>query len=89
MLQRMTYFRFKWLRLPIAYRQFIERWLMPGDTIFLVECGLRWPATLLDERYVFQFGALGGATSDRCSGETATMRPESRLMDPPAGLSPF
>ena len=61
---RMTYFRFKWLRLPIAYRQFIERWLMPGDTIFLVECGLRWPATRLDERYVFQFGALGGATPE-------------------------
>jgi hypothetical protein len=43
MLQRMTYFRFKWLRLPLACRQFIERWLMPGGTIFLVECGLRCP----------------------------------------------
>ena len=61
MLQRMTYFRFKWLRLPIAYRQFIERRLMPGGTIFLVECALRWPATHLNERHLFQFGALGGA----------------------------
>lgn len=34
MLQRMTYFRFKWLRLPLAYRQFIERWLMPGAPFF-------------------------------------------------------
>lgn len=64
MLQRMTYFRFKWLRLPAAYRQFIERWLMPGGTIFLVECGLSWPATRLGERYLFQFGALGGATPE-------------------------
>ena len=37
---------------------------MPGGTIFLVECGLRWPATRLGERYVFQFGALGGATPE-------------------------
>jgi hypothetical protein len=28
----------------------------------VVDCQLRWPATRVDDRYVFQAGALGGAT---------------------------
>jgi hypothetical protein len=62
MVQRMTYFRVKHLRLPEAYAQFLEETLEPGGTLFLVECGLRWPTTRVGERHLFQFGALGGAT---------------------------
>jgi hypothetical protein len=30
--------------------------------VVLVDCGLRWPTTTVGDRYVFQFGAPGGAT---------------------------
>ncbi len=64
MIRRMTYFRAKLLRLGKAYEDFIERHLAPGGTLFVAECRLKWPTTKLDERYVFQFGALGGAEID-------------------------
>jgi hypothetical protein len=62
MIQRMTYFRVKKLSLGAAYERFIRETLEPGGTIFLIDCSLNWPTTKLGERYVFQFGALGGAT---------------------------
>jgi hypothetical protein len=52
----------KHLRLPAAYARFLEETLEPGGTLFVVECGLRWPTIQVDERHIFQFGALGGAT---------------------------
>jgi hypothetical protein len=64
MIQRMTYFRVKRLRLGEAYEQFIQRSLEPGGTIVIVECGLKWPTTQFGERQIFQFGALGGATPE-------------------------
>ena len=64
MIQRMTYFRVKRLRLGPAYESFIEKSLEPGGTIFLVECDLKWLTTKYGERHFFQFGALGGATRD-------------------------
>ncbi len=62
MIQRMTYFRLKKLRLGEAYENFIRQSLEPGGTIFIVECNLKWPTSKFDERHIFQFGALGGAT---------------------------
>ncbi|MGH7826272.1 MAG: hypothetical protein ACREQ7_14000 [Candidatus Binatia bacterium] len=64
MIQRMTYFRVKRLWLGQAYERFIQHCLEPGGTIFIVECGLKWPTKKLGERHIFQFGALGGATPD-------------------------
>lgn len=61
MVQRMTYFRVKHLRLGEAYKNFLRQSLEPGGTIFVVECGLKWPTKRYGERHVFQFGALGGA----------------------------
>lgn len=62
MIARMAYFRVKFLGLPQAYREFLDRCLAPGGTVVLVDCGVRWPVTTVADRYVFQFGALGGAT---------------------------
>ncbi len=64
MIQRMTYFRVKRLRLGKAYEEFLLECLEPGGTILLVECGVKWPTTRYSERHFFQFGALGGATQD-------------------------
>jgi hypothetical protein len=64
MLQHMEYFRIKRLQLGDAYKQFLNRVLEPGGTIILSECGLTWPVTNIAERYVFQFGALGGITAE-------------------------
>lgn len=64
MVQRMTYFRVKRLRLGKAYEQFLTESLPEGATLFVVECGLKWPTTQVSERHIFQFGALGGATPD-------------------------
>jgi hypothetical protein len=73
MLQRMTYFRVKRLRLGTAYEQFVRRTLAPGGTIVLVDCRLRWPATRVGDRHFFQFGGHGGATlSDYFEGSART-----------------
>jgi hypothetical protein len=64
MIERMTYFRVKRLRLGETYERFLEETLPPGGTIFLVECRLRWPTTRVAERHVFQHGAPGGATPE-------------------------
>jgi hypothetical protein len=62
MIARMAYFRVKFLQLPRAYREFLASCLAPGGTLVIVDCGLKWPTTAVSDRYVFQFGALGGAT---------------------------
>ena len=64
MLARMTYFRVKLLRLGEAYEPFLAERLDPGGTIFLVDCGRRWPTTLAQDRHVFQVGAMGGVEPD-------------------------
>jgi pimeloyl-ACP methyl ester carboxylesterase len=63
-IQRLTYFRVKRLRLGETYEWFLQHALQPGATIFLLECGLRWPTTRIGERHLFQHGALGGATPE-------------------------
>ena len=64
MLHTMAYYRLKFRRLPAAYRDLLVGTLGPGATLYTVECGTAWPVTRLGERYVFQFGAVGGATVD-------------------------
>ncbi len=64
MVQLMSYFRLKYLRLPDAYKTFMEQCLEPGATICIVDCALPWPTTQLADRYIFQMGALGGPTAD-------------------------
>jgi hypothetical protein len=62
MIQQMSYFRFKRLRLGRAYERFLEEALEPGGTVFIADCRLRWPVTRVSERHFFQFGAVGGPT---------------------------
>lgn len=64
MINRMAYFRVKFLRLPAAYRKFLADCLAPGGTVVLIDCGLSWPTTRVGGRHVFQFGAAGGVTPD-------------------------
>ncbi|MGH8419591.1 MAG: hypothetical protein ACRER8_20290 [Pseudomonas sp.] len=62
MLQQMTYFRLKFQRLPLAYREFLLRNLPRGATLYVNRCDRQWPVTRTGTRSVFQFGATGGAT---------------------------
>ncbi|GAA6623234.1 hypothetical protein [Scytonema sp. NUACC26] len=64
MVQSMTYFRVKWLRLSEAYKQFLEQSLPPGGTIFIIECQRQNPTTQVSDRHIFQFGGLGGVTPE-------------------------
>lgn len=61
---KMTYFRLKFLNLPVAYRQFIADNLEPGGTILVANCQNRWPATKISDRHYFQVGGYGGITID-------------------------
>ena len=56
-IQRLTYFRVKRLRLGETYEWFLQHALQPGATIFLLECGLRWPTTRIGDRHFFQHGS--------------------------------
>ncbi|MDA0563913.1 hypothetical protein LG943_06165 [Streptomonospora sp. S1-112] len=60
MVGRFMYFRVKRLRLGAVLTRFLRERLAPGGTVFVLDCPLRWPATVLGERQRFQFGALGG-----------------------------
>ncbi|MBI4497434.1 MAG: hypothetical protein HY689_06000 [Chloroflexi bacterium] len=89
-IQGMTYFRIKRRNLGETYERFLEETLEPGATLFLIECGLSWPTTQVDDRYLFQFGALGGPTTQEyfCGGprvEDYLRRYQSyrRRWDPP------
>jgi hypothetical protein len=64
MVQRMTYFRIKRLRLGEAYEQFLEACLAPGGTILVSECQLNWPTVRVADPHIFQPGAVGGALSE-------------------------
>jgi hypothetical protein len=64
MIAGMSYFRVKWHRLPEVYREFLTSSLAPGAALVVVECTQDWPTTRVGERYLFQHGALGGATPD-------------------------
>ncbi|MEU6669094.1 hypothetical protein [Streptomyces sp. NPDC046727] len=97
MIAGMTYFRIKWRRLPVAYRRFIHEHLAPGGLLVAVDCTLSWPTTRIDDRYLFQFGALGDATAQeyrqggpRVADLLARYDAPVRRWDPPAadGESP-
>lgn len=90
MARRMAYFRVKRLRLGKTYERFLEENVSDGATLFVAECGLKWPTTRVGERHVFQFGALGGATvgeflhgSERVEEYLARYGSHRRRWDPP------
>jgi hypothetical protein len=68
MVRRMMYFRLKWRRLPMAYRDFLASVLPPGGTLLIAECRQRWRTTRVGSRHVFQHGAVGGADEDEFHG---------------------
>ena len=61
-LRHMGLFRQKFIKLPQAYRQFIDTHLDPGGTVLIVDCNLQWPVRRINDRAVFQFGGVGGAS---------------------------
>lgn len=92
-----AYFRPKFLKLPSAYRSFIEQNLEPGGTIVVAQCERSWPTTRLGDRHLFQFGALGGPTVDEyfqggpnVEAYLSRYHSQRRRWDPPApaGESP-
>ncbi len=60
MIRRMAYFRIKRISLGETYQRFLERKLRSGATVYLIECGLKWPTTQVAERHFFQLGGGGG-----------------------------
>ncbi|KAJ3050505.1 hypothetical protein HK097_008543 [Rhizophlyctis rosea] len=64
MIHRMAYCRLKLLKLPEAYRKFIEESLEEGGTLMVVRCGLKWLVTKVSERNYFQSGAIGGLEAE-------------------------
>jgi hypothetical protein len=90
MARRMAYFRVKRLKLGKTYARFLEENLSEGATLFVAECRLKWPTTRVEERHIFQFGALGGATpqeflhgSERVEAYLARYGSHQKRWDPP------
>lgn len=59
-----SYFRLKRSRLGTQYKQFLKQNLVPGGTIFLVECQYTWLSTQVADRHLFQFGGKGGLSPE-------------------------
>jgi hypothetical protein len=90
MARHIAYFRVKRLQLGDTYERFLEENLSEGATLFVAECGLKWPTTRVEKRHVFQFGALGGATpeeflrgSERVEAYLARYGSRRRRWEPP------
>ena len=62
MIRTMTYFRVKRRRLSAAYEQWLAEHLPPGGTLYVVDCEQDWGVHRVNDRHVFQHGAVGGAT---------------------------
>jgi hypothetical protein len=63
-LEKITYFRVKMQRMVLEYERFIINNLQEGGTIIISDCTRKWPVSTINERFFFQFGALGGATEE-------------------------
>jgi len=61
-LRHMGLFRQEFIKLPQGYREFINTHLNPGGTVLIVDCDLLWPVRCINDRAVFQFGGVGGAS---------------------------
>jgi hypothetical protein len=90
MIQYMTYFRTKRLRLGETYERFVTENLEPGGTLFLLECEKKWPTVRVGERHLFQPGAVGGLEpeeylhgSERVAEYLARYDSHRRKWDPP------
>mgnify|MGYP006296620815 FL=1 len=90
MVRRMAYFRIKRRTLGETYRRFIEEKVRAGATIYIVECGLKWPTMKIDDRHFFQTGGGGGVPpeeylngSERVSRFLETQGSSVRKWDPP------
>ncbi len=64
MVRYMNYFRVKRRELGDAYARFLRESLEPGAPIIVIQCERKWPTTRVDDRHVFQHGAVGGATEE-------------------------
>jgi hypothetical protein len=63
-LEKISYFRVKMQRMVLEYERFIINNLQEGGTIIVSDCTRKWPVTAINDRFAFQFGALGGATEE-------------------------
>ncbi len=63
-LEKISYFRVKMLHMALEYERFLIKNLQEGGTIIISDCTRKWPVTNISDRFIFQFGALGGATED-------------------------
>jgi hypothetical protein len=70
MLRMMSYFRLKYRRVPVAYRNFPTECLPRGGTLHIADGTLRWPVTRTSGRSVFQFGAAGGLERNISAAES-------------------
>ncbi|MBE9078607.1 hypothetical protein IQ241_15110 [Romeria aff. gracilis LEGE 07310] len=56
---RVSYFRLKRRRLGPSFEQFLQDRLVPGGTLFLLDCQYTWLSTQADNRHYFQVGGKG------------------------------
>ncbi len=80
--------RFRLIRLPRAYREFIEANLAPGGYLVLSDCAYPWPQFRLGERSFLQVGGLGGMSPEEFLARWSLPlpleeRPESEWGCPP------
>lgn len=97
MVRRMAYFRIKRRALGATYTRFLQEKLRSGATVYVVDCGLKWPTTKVGERHYFQTGGAGGVPpeeylngSERVAQFLERHGSRVRRWDPPAvdGESP-
>jgi hypothetical protein len=88
MVSRMTYFRLKWRRLPVAYERFLSDALMAGAPVVIIEDESAWPVVRVGERHVFQTGAQGGYSPDEYLRDPHAPRPDDEASEAEWGADP-
>lgn len=71
---RVVFVRLKYLYLPTAYSDFIEKRLEPGSPVILLDCKYPWLRAEIEDRLFFQLGGLGGISPDEMIDESETLK---------------
>lgn len=75
--------RLKYQRLPLAIREWIQRWVVPGGNILMLDCGYPWlqtPLPVVHESCQLQVGGLGDVSPEHYLSDDAALR-EYRLRE--------
>lgn len=87
LIKRLVFMRLKFLTLPPAYRTFIEKRLIPGSPVIILDCNYQWQRAEISKNCFYQLGGLGGFTPDDYIDEVPVLKDYRKDWGAPSSAS--